>query len=133
MNQSLDKINKPHNGIGSRPKFELDINGPKVQQKFKTKQVARTKWGVYKVSFMLIRNQNLFFWLSVLSSLKMRRFLNQSWPLIDLDDTKTLLICLLIKLLSVLEMYLEPKAKALLKGLRIPYPVEGSKFPSSRT
>ena len=36
--------------------------------------------------------------------------LNQGWSLIDFDDTKTLLICLLIMLFSVSEMYLIPKA-----------------------
>ena len=51
--------------------------------------------------------------------------LNKGWSLIDFDDTKTLLICLLIKLLSVLEVCLEPKAKASLKGLRISYQMEG--------
>ena len=32
--------------------------------------------------------------------------------------------------ISVSEMYLEPKTKASLKGLRIPYPNEGSESPS---
>ena len=46
--------------------------------------------------------------------------LNQGWSLIDFDDTKTLLIRLLIKLLSISEVYLEPKTKASFKGLRKP-------------
>ena len=56
--------------------------------------------------------------------------MNQGWSLIDFDDTKTLIICLLIKLLSVSDVYLEPKTKTSLKGLRIPYLVEGSESPS---
>ena len=56
--------------------------------------------------------------------------LNQGWSLIDFDDTKTLLICLLIKLLSVSEVYLEPKTKASLEGVEIQYLVERSESPS---
>ena len=74
---------------------------------------------------MLIWNQNLFFWLSVLSSSKMERFLMIGWSLIDFDDTKTLFICLLIKLFSVLEMYLIPKAKTPLKVLKIQHLRDG--------
>ena len=51
--------------------------------------------------------------------------LKQGWSLIDFDDTKTLIICLLIKLLSVSKVYLEPKAIALVKGPRMPYLVKG--------
>ena len=40
----------------------------------------------------------------------MMELLNQDWSLNDFDDTKTLLIYLLIMLFSVLEMYLIPKA-----------------------
>ena len=40
-------------------------------------------------------------------------------PLFDLDDTKILLLWLLIKLLSVLEMNLTPKAKVSLRMLKI--------------
>ena len=54
------------------------------------------------------------------------------WSLIDFDDTKTLIICLLIKLLSVWEMYLEPKTKASLKEPEIQYPVEGSEALSAK-
>ena len=64
-----------------------------------------------KGSFMFFRNQNLFFWLNVLSSSKKRRLLNQGWPLIDFNDTKTLFICLLIKLLSVFRNVFNAKAK----------------------
>ena len=49
--------------------------------------------------------------------------LNYGCTLIDFDDHKTLLIYLLIKLLSVSEMYLEAKARAPLKGLKIQYPL----------
>ena len=60
----------------------------------------------------------------------MGRLLKQGWSLIDFDDTKTLIICILILLLSVSKIYFEPKTKISLKGLEMPYPVEGSKSPS---
>ena len=87
---------------------------------------------MFRASFMFIWNQNMFFWLSVLSSLKMEKLLNQGWSLIDFDDTKTFLICLLIKLLNVSEVYLEPKAKTSLKELEIQNPIKGSKSLKSR-
>ena len=74
---------------------------------------------------MFIWNQNLFFWLSVLSSSKRRRLLKQGWSLIDFDDTKIVLICLLIMLLSVLEMYLIPKVKTSLRVLKIQHLGDG--------
>ena len=54
MTQKLDKINKQHNGIGSRPKLEpwhnsnLGTNEPEAQPKIKSNTVTRTKWGVYR-------------------------------------------------------------------------------------
>ena len=70
--------------------------------------------------------------MNVLSSSKNERLLKQSWSLIDFDDTKTLVICLLIKLLSVSEVYLEPKVKASLKAHTIQYLVEGSESSSAK-
>ena len=49
MTQKLDKINKPHNGIGSRPKLEPWHKQAQSPTNIKTKQVARTKWDVYKI------------------------------------------------------------------------------------
>ena len=43
-------------------------------------------------------------------------------PLFDFDDTKTLLLWFLIKLLSVSEMNLTPKAKVSLRMLKIQHP-----------
>ena len=74
---------------------------------------------------MFIWNQNLFFRLSVLSSSKRGRLLNQSWSLIDFDDTKIFLICLLIMLFSFSEMYLIPKAKTSLRVLKIQHLGDG--------
>ena len=54
------------------------------------------------------------------------------WSLIDFDDTKTLFICLLIKLFSVSEMYLIPKAKTSLRMLKIQHPRDGFEFPMDR-
>ena len=55
--------------------------------------------------------------------------LKQGWSLIGFNDTKTLFICLLIKLSSILEVYLS-KVKVSLKRLKIPYPVEEFESPS---
>ena len=46
-------------------------------------------------------------------------------PLFDFDDTKTLLLLFLIKLLSVSKINLTPKAKNLLGVLKIQLPIEG--------
>ena len=43
-------------------------------------------------------------------------------PLFDFDDTKTFLLWFLIKLPSVLEMNLTPKAKVSLRMLKIQHP-----------
>ena len=48
MTQRLDKINKSHNEIGSRPKLESYKKRAQSLTKIKTKQVAQIKWGVYK-------------------------------------------------------------------------------------
>ena len=58
--------------------------------------------------------------------------LNQGWSLIDFDDTKTFLICLLIMLFSVLEMYLIPKAKTSLRVLKIQHLGDGFESPMDR-
>ena len=49
-------------------------------------------------------------------------------PLFDFDDTKTLVLLFLIKLLSVSEINLTPKAKASLRVLKIQYPGAGFEF-----
>ena len=87
---------------------------------------------MFRESFMFFRNQNLFFWLSVLSSSKKGRLLNQGWFFIDFDDTKTLLIYLLIMLFSVSEMYLIPKAKTSFRVLKIQHPRDEFESPMDR-
>ena len=47
MNQRLDKINKLHNKIGSRPKLEPRHKRAQGPTNIKIK-INRTKWGVYK-------------------------------------------------------------------------------------
>ena len=49
MTQRLDKINKQYNGM---------VRGPK-SNKIKTKQVARTKWGVYIIFLKKNRKKKL--------------------------------------------------------------------------
>ena len=49
MAQRLDKINEQHNVIGSRSKLEPRHKRAQGPTSIKTKRVARTKWGVYKV------------------------------------------------------------------------------------
>ena len=50
-------------------------------------------------------------------------------PLFDFDDTKTLVLLFLIKLLSVSKMNLTPKAKASLRVLKIQHPRDGFESP----
>ena len=50
-------------------------------------------------------------------------------PLFDFDDTKTLVLSFLIKLLSVSEINLTPNAKTSLKVLKIQHPRDGFKSP----
>ena len=58
MTQRLNKINKQHNGIGSRPKLEPSHEQAQGPTKIKTKQIARTKWGVYSCpSLRIVENQ----------------------------------------------------------------------------
>ena len=49
-------------------------------------------------------------------------------PLFDFDDTKTLLLCILIKLFSISEINLTPKVKVPLRMLKIQHP--GGRFES---
>ena len=58
--------------------------------------------------------------------------LNQDWSFIDFDDTRTLLICLLIMLFSVSEMYLIPKAKTSLRVLKIQHLRNGFESPMDK-
>ena len=48
MTQRLDKINKQHNGMGSRPKLESHHKWARDPNKMKINIVARTKWGAYR-------------------------------------------------------------------------------------
>ena len=48
--QRLDKINKPHNEIGSRPKLEHWYKRAQGPTNIKVKQVTRTKWRVYTIN-----------------------------------------------------------------------------------
>ena len=58
MSQRLDETNKPHDGIDSRPKLEPWHEQAQGPTKIKTKQVARTKWGVYNCpSLRIAENQ----------------------------------------------------------------------------
>ena len=47
MTQRLDKLNKQHNGKGSRPKLEPWHKWVRGPIKIKLNTVTRTKWGVY--------------------------------------------------------------------------------------
>ena len=73
-------------------------------------------WYLYIYKYMIWYNDTLDFTMMVLK---------QGWSLIDFDDTKTLLIYLLIMLLSVLEMYLIPEAKNSLRILKIQHLEDG--------
>ena len=53
MAQRLDKINKQHNVIGSRPKLEPRHKRAQGPTSIITKQVAQKKWGVYN-TFVII-------------------------------------------------------------------------------
>ena len=53
-------------------------------------------------------------------------------PLFDFDDTKTLVLLFLIKLLSVSEMNLTPKAKISLNVLKIQHPAKRFESPMDR-
>ena len=47
MTQRLDRINKQHNGISSRPRLEPRHKWPRGLNKMKINTIARTKWGIY--------------------------------------------------------------------------------------
>ena len=55
-NKITQRLDNDTNGLGSKPKFET--RHKRAQGPNKTKQVARTKWGVYSCpSLRIIENQ----------------------------------------------------------------------------
>ena len=61
MTQRLDKINKPHDEIGSRPKLEFWHKWAQGPINIKTKKVAQTKCGVYNWYCELVYCDSLIF------------------------------------------------------------------------